>query len=120
MQDDIQNIHPKKEAMLVALENALGIVTTASKVAGIARITHYSWMRDDPEYKKAVEELLEVVLDFTESALHKRIKEGSDTAIIFHLKTKGRGRGYIERRDIAVAVEEIVIKERASQDLELD
>lgn len=89
--------------MLEALEACLGIVTDAAKVAGIDRGTHYNWLREDPEYKAAVESLNDIVLDFAESALHKRIKEGSDTATIFFLKTKGKGRGYVERTEITGA-----------------
>ena len=79
-----------KKAMIEALEKTLGIVTTAAKIAGIDRSTHYEWLKNDPEYKAAVESLDDVVLDFAESQLHKRIKDGDTTATIFYLKTKGK------------------------------
>ena len=41
-----------------------------------------------------------IVLDFAESQLHKQILDGSTTATIFLLKTKGKSRGYIERQEI--------------------
>jgi hypothetical protein len=88
-----------KKAMIEALEKSLGVVTTASKSAGIARSTHYQWMIDDEEYKAAVEDLSDVALDFAESKLFKSIEGGSDTATIFYLKTKGKRRGYIERQE---------------------
>ena len=56
-----------KKAMLAALEKTLNIVTQACKVAGIDRSTHYAWMREDPEYAKAVRDLDDMVLDFAES-----------------------------------------------------
>lgn len=90
----------KKQAMLDALEKSLGIVTTAAKMAGITRMLHYQWTYNDPEYKKAVDELQDMVLDFAESQLHKQIKEGNTTATIFYLKTKGKKRDYIERTEI--------------------
>lgn len=86
--------------MLEALEKCLGIVSDAAKVAGIDRTTHYRWLNDDPEYKAAVEELDNVSLDFAESCLFKQMKEGNAASIIFFLKTKGRGRGYIERANV--------------------
>jgi len=89
--------------MVAALEKSLGIVSTACKAAGISRDTHYRWMKEDSEYKASVHELSEVALDFAESHLHKLIKDGNPAATIFFLKTKGKGRGYVERQEIAVA-----------------
>jgi hypothetical protein len=89
-----------KKAMLDALEKSLGVVTSACKSVGIGRTTHYLWMQEDPEYKKAVEELGDVAIDFAESQLHKQIKDGNSTATIFYLKTKGKKRGYVERQEI--------------------
>ena len=92
----------QKKAMLEALEKSLGVVSTACKAVGISRQTHYNWLKED-KYKTAVEELSEVAIDFAESHLHKLIKDGNPAATIFFLKTKGKGRGYVERQEIAVA-----------------
>ena len=92
-----------KKAMIAALEKSLGVVSTACKAVDISRQTHYRWMREDDEYKSAVEELSEVAVDFAESHLHKLIRDGNPAATIFFLKTKGKGRGYVERQEIAVA-----------------
>ena len=86
--------------MIEALEKSLGVVTTACKSVGIARSTHYDWMDADAEYRQAVESLQDVALDFAESKLFKSIENGSDTATIFYLKTKGKRRGYIERQEL--------------------
>lgn len=59
-------------------------------------------MNEDPEYKKAVLDIGERVLDFAESELFKQIREGSTTATIFLLKTKGKKRGYIERQEYEI------------------
>lgn len=90
----------KKRAMIKALEDALGIVTMACKTVGIDRTTHYAWYKDDEVYKKAVDGIQDIALDFAESKLHQSIKNGSDTATIFYLKTKGKKRGYIERSEV--------------------
>lgn len=92
-----------KKAMVAALEKSLGVVSTACKAVDISRQTHYRWMREDDEYKTAVEELSEVAVDFAESHLHKLIRDGNPAATIFFLKTKGKSRGYVERQEIAVA-----------------
>jgi hypothetical protein len=92
-----------KRAMLEALDKSLGIVSTAAKTAGIDRTTHYCWLKDDPEYKAAVDQIQESVIDFAESHLYKLIKEGNPAANIFYLKTKGKSRGYIERQEVEVS-----------------
>ena len=92
-----------KKAMIAALEASLGIATTACKQVGIARNTHYEWLREDPAYKQAVEDIANITLDFAESQLHRQIKDGNPTATIFYLKTKGKSRGYIERQEVEVS-----------------
>ena len=89
-----------KKAILEALEKSLGIVQSACKLVGIGRTTYYEWLKDDAEFKKAVDDIENIALDFAESQLHKQIQEGNTSATIFYLKTKGRNRGYVERQEI--------------------
>ena len=91
-----------KGAMLVALESSLGVVTTACKIVKMNRSNHYDWMNSDDVYRKAVDEIQDVAIDFAESQLHKQIQEGNTTATIFFLKTKGKKRGYIERSEYQI------------------
>ncbi len=85
--------------MIEALTQSLGIVTSACKAVGISRTLHYNWYNEDIDYKKAVDEVGDIALDFAETMLHQRIKEQDTTATIFYLKTKGKRRGYIERQE---------------------
>lgn len=87
----------KKKAVLAALEKSLGVVTTACKIAECGRTQYYTWIKEDEDFKKAVEEIDNVVLDFAESQLHSQIRDGNSTATIFFLKTKGKKRGYVEQ-----------------------
>ncbi len=93
------NTQQKKQDMLQALEKTLGVVTTAARQVGIERTTHYYWLREDEEYKRAVESIDDVALDFAESKLHSLIQNDDTAATIFYLKTKGKKRGYIERQE---------------------
>lgn len=88
-----------KKRILEALEKTFGVVTTACKQLGIGRTTYYDWYNNDPEFKKAVDELQGVALDMAESQLHKQILGGNTSATIFYLKTKGKNRGYVERHE---------------------
>tara|TARA_R110002153_G_scaffold34933_4_gene104043 strand:- start:4271 stop:4651 length:381 start_codon:yes stop_codon:yes gene_type:complete len=89
-----------KKAMIQALEKSLGVVTSACKAVGINRSTHYEWLKTDEQYKKEVEDVENIALDFAESQLHKQISEGNTSGTIFYLKTKGKKRGYVERQEV--------------------
>jgi hypothetical protein len=102
--------HIKKEAMLQALENSLGVVTVACKKTETPRSTYYKWLKEDQEFAQAVQEIENVALDFAESQLHTQIKDGSTSATIFYLKTKGKKRGYIERSELDLSSGEEPIK----------
>ena len=92
-----------KKALLEALEKSLGVVTTACKRAEVGRTTYYDWYNNDEEFKKQVDDIANIALDFAESQLHKQIADNSTSATIFYLKTKGKKRGYIERQEITGA-----------------
>ena len=100
---DQQTEHNKKE-MIAALKKSLGIVTTAATACNISRSTHYSWVNTDSEYREAVNDVAERQKDFAESMLLTRIKEKSDSCLIFFLKTRCRDRGYIENPAVNINV----------------
>lgn len=87
--------------MLQQLEAALGNVTVACRSVGINRWTHYDWYKNDEEYRKLVDEISDVTLDWAERKLHTLIDNGDTTATIFFLKTKGKKRGYVERQEMS-------------------
>lgn len=100
----------RKEQLIEALEKTLGIVTQACKICKIERSTHYAWLKEDPEYKKKVDGLSGVALDFAESSLMKQIRSGAPNSTIFYLKCKGKKRGYIERQEVDFGGTEFKVK----------
>jgi hypothetical protein len=84
----------RKQAMLVALERSVSVVSSACRMVKVSRLTHYRWMKQDSRYRLAVQDLEDEALDLVESKLLVSIDRGSVTATIFYLKTKGRKRGY--------------------------
>jgi predicted transcriptional regulator len=95
--------HIKKESLLKALEQSLGVVTVACKKADVPRSTYYKWLKEDELFAIEVRDIENVALDFAESQLHKQIAADSTAATIFYLKTKGKKRGYVERQEITGA-----------------
>ncbi|MDR1336275.1 MAG: hypothetical protein LBK22_05560, partial [Tannerella sp.] len=60
----------KKKAMIAALESSLGVVSPACHRAGVSRTQHYKWLNSDEDYRKQVESIADMALDFAESELH--------------------------------------------------
>lgn len=114
----MDRVEQHKKAMLDALEKTLGVVTEACRLVNIGRSTHYLWMEKDPEYKKEVQSIEDIAIDFAESKLHSQIEKGDTTATIFFLKTKGKKRGYIERIEQEVTSNTVksILIEDASKD----
>tara|TARA_R100000458_G_scaffold55931_1_gene60359 strand:- start:4562 stop:4915 length:354 start_codon:yes stop_codon:yes gene_type:complete len=105
-----KNRHIKKEGLIKALEQSLGVVTVACKQMDIPRSTYYKWYNEDKEFKKQVDELKNVSLDFAESQLHNQIGDGNVAATIFYLKTKGKERGYVEKSELDITSGEEPVK----------
>jgi len=89
-----------KEKLLKSLEKNLGIVTAACKEVGISRNQFYIYYNEDSDFRKAVDDINEITLDFAENQLLKKIKEGSERSILFYMKYKARKRGYTDSLDI--------------------
>lgn len=96
-----------KERLLVAMEQSLGIVTAACKQVGICRERFYEYYNTDPIFKKKIDDLDNVTLDFVENQLLKKIQEGSERSIVFYMKHKGKRRGYVSSTDITTNGESI-------------
>lgn len=85
-----------KPKMIEALKKSYGNVSSSADAVGINPTTHYTWVKEDPEYRAEVEAIKERAIDHVESKLMERIDEGDTTATLFYLKTQGRKRGYVE------------------------
>lgn len=71
----------------------------AARQLGIARSTLYRKIEANPELQELLIDTREELIDLAESALRKEVLQGNIAAIIFTLKTQGKGRGYIERHE---------------------
>lgn len=97
-----EDVQRDKERLLISLKDCSGIVTFACEKVRLSRQTFYRWYREDAEFKERVDAINELQIDVAEASLLKKIQKGDTTAIIFYLKTKGKDRGYSERREISI------------------
>jgi len=92
--------HIKKKMLIESLENSLGIVSTACTKVNVSRSSFYKWYKEDEGFRKKVDEIDSVKLDFVESQLFKNIQNLKEKSIIFYLQHKGHKRGYIQKQNI--------------------
>ena len=92
--------HIKKKMLIESLENSLGIVSTACTKVNVSRTSFYKWYKEDEGFRKKVDEIDSVKLDFVESQLFKNIQNLKEKSIIFYLQHKGHKRGYIQKQNI--------------------
>ena len=85
------------EQVIAAVRAAGGIQSDAAKMLKCNRETIRRAALKYATVREAIDEANETALDFSESQLMELIREKNITAIIFHLKTKGKKRGYVER-----------------------
>ena len=102
--------HIKKKMLIESLENSLGIVSTACSKANISRSSFYKWYKEDEDFRKKVDEIDNVKLDFVESQLFKNIQKEKERSIIFYLQHKGHKRGYIQQQNINLTSNDEEIK----------
>jgi hypothetical protein len=92
----------KKKRFLEEFARARGIISVASNNVGISRQQVWNWTQSDPDFKTLYDNILEDQIDFVENKLIEKIEDGSDTAIIFYLKCKGKKRGYVEKQEFDI------------------
>ena len=75
----------KKKAFLeVYFKNVCNISATCEKI-GIDRKTFYNWKEADPEFRRAVEDAENQLIDLAETQLFKNIRAGKETSLFFFL-----------------------------------
>jgi hypothetical protein len=99
----------KPEQIAEALRHSAGIYTQAALIAGCSPSTIKNYVERYAWLQELVNELSEQHLDLAEGKLLKAINEGNLTAIIFYLKTKGKHRGYCERREVSAVVPDLKV-----------
>jgi len=88
------------ETIIEVVRAKLGFISQVAKALNVSQVAIYDRIKRNKKLQDAVREINEEKLDFTESKLMEQIREGNLGAICFHLKCKGKHRGYVERQEI--------------------
>lgn len=101
----------RKNRLIRALKEHYGVISAACEAAGITRKSFYKYYREDEEFKTRADDAQDIALDHAESQLHKNIKAGKEISLLFYLKCKGKGRGYLEKGDDSALVVNVMPSE---------
>jgi hypothetical protein len=97
-----EKIEETKKILLAGYAESWGNVSHACDVAGVTRPTFYNYMNRYPEFKQAVLDSDERVLDLVETKLKSKCKEGDLKAITYYLDNKAKHRGFGSNPNIEV------------------
>jgi predicted transcriptional regulator len=100
-----------------ALAATCGLVSQAAELLGVSRRAVYNMAAKHADVRQALDDARERTLDLAESKLHKLIEDENITAIIFYLKTIGKGRGYVERME-QLAISPAELQQLSDEELE--
>ena len=90
----------KKANVAGAIKQYSGNIAAIARSFGVSRQTIYKYIEDKPDLKQLIIDERESMIDNVESTLYAQARSGNTTAMIFFLKTQGKGRGYVERTEI--------------------
>jgi hypothetical protein len=88
-----------KEKIIKQIHKYRGNISAVAKALQRSRNTIYLFMRDNPEVKQALDDEREILIDGIENKFYEQCLEGNTTSMIFFLKTQGKNRGWIEKRE---------------------
>ena len=92
-------------------------ITATCGALGISRKTFYEWKEKKKKLAEGLEAAEEAIIDFAESKLVEHINNDDVQALIFFLRTKGKKRGYVEKTETDVNINQF---EKLMQDTEDD
>ena len=91
-----------QEQVLAAIRGSMGIMSTIAERLGRAGWhTAQRYVNRWEETRAAYADECERALDMSESQLLKAVQAGDGQMIRFHLMTKGKNRGYVERSELS-------------------
>jgi hypothetical protein len=95
-----RKILKRKAEIEKAMKGCGGIISVIAERLKVDWVTVDKYLNSFPELKEKMKPECESVLDLAENKLIKSLKDGERWAIEFILRTKGKERGYYEKRAV--------------------
>ena len=95
-----------------ALRDADGLISVAAKRLGCSTSTIYRRAERVPTVRQVIDDARSELVDKAEAALRAAVENGAPWAVALVLRTLGKGRGYVERQELATTetVAEVVTR----------
>lgn len=96
------------------IKGTSGILSLVAERFGVERSAITQFLKKHPEMEKYVSEEQEKILDVAEHKLYRKIAEGDYKCLRLMLTTKGRRRGFVEKREYEIKSQnkELTVKEK--------
>lgn len=99
--------HVSVESIAPLIEHHRGNIAAIARQLKVARGTVWDRIKTSPELQAALVDARESMLDDAVTALNDKVLGGDTIALIFFLKTQGWRRGFAERKQLDVSVNEM-------------
>jgi hypothetical protein len=86
--------------VVAAVRRAHGLLVAAAGQLGCDAETIYNYKKRYPVVAAAIQDARARTTDLAELKLYEAIHRGEGWAIMFYLRTQGKSRGYVERREL--------------------
>jgi hypothetical protein len=107
----------KPAQVIAALAHTRGMVYLAAERLGCDPDTVYNYAKRYASVRDAIAKYRGKTTDIAELKLYEAISDGSLPAIMFYLRTQGRERGYVEKFDVSILVQQAAAK--VAQELDM-
>ena len=91
--------HYSTDEIIRAVELQCGSIVHIAQALGCSRAMIHARAAKEPRIRAAIDDARGLLVDEAETALAKLVEAGEMTAVIFALKTIGKGRGYCYREN---------------------
>ena len=89
-----------RSKVIESMKDSFGNQSVMARRCNVDRAAITIFLNKNPDIREMIEHEKEKLIDVAELGLVNKINEGSDRAIEFFLKTKGKKRGYVEKSEV--------------------
>ncbi|MGW8300434.1 MAG: hypothetical protein ACWGNO_00115 [Desulfobacterales bacterium] len=95
--------HLKIKQIESMLRKTNGLISHAAELLGVSAPAIHDRINRSPHLQEVRRQIEERLIDKSENVVYHHMQNKNLTAAIFHLKTKGKSRGWVEKRESEIS-----------------